>query len=123
MPKLPSQVSESVRRLNPHLFGLGGLPSPKPKQSIERPLERTQPRGKAIRKRVARSNRVIARVHIVSFRSKELDRDNLVGGCKWLRDAIACSLGIDDSERGIDWTYSQHITRGREGCVVTMEMV
>ena len=123
MATLPSNVSESVRRLNPHLFGLGGLQSPQPQQSAQGTLERPKPGGKAVRKRVARSNRVIARVHIVSFRSKDLDRDNLVGGCKWIRDAIAMSLGIDDSERGIDWTYSQHITRGREGCVVTMEII
>ena len=37
-----------------------------------------------------------------------LDHDNLVGGCKPLRDAIAALLGRDDAERhGIEWEYRQ----------------
>lgn len=37
-----------------------------------------------------------------------LDTDNLVGGAKPLRDAIAELLGRDDAERhGIEWVYRQ----------------
>lgn len=37
-----------------------------------------------------------------------LDHDNLVGGCKPLRDAVAALLGRDDAERhGIEWEYRQ----------------
>ncbi|WP_277202291.1 hypothetical protein [Victivallis vadensis] len=37
-----------------------------------------------------------------------LDHDNLVGGSKPLRDAIAKLLGRDDAERhGIEWEYRQ----------------
>lgn len=42
------------------------------------------------------------------FRGTPLDRDNLVGGFKPLRDEIARILGRDDAERdGIAWEYEQ----------------
>jgi hypothetical protein len=70
---------------------------------------------------VGRHGGVVARVAIVAFRRRELDRDNLIGGCKALRDAIAGWLGLDDSEHVVEWTYSQHITRGQRGCAVRIE--
>ena len=42
------------------------------------------------------------------YRGTPLDGDNLVGGCKPLRDEIARLLDRDDAERcGIDWQYRQ----------------
>lgn len=42
------------------------------------------------------------------YQQTELDRDNLVGGCKPLRDEIAKLIGRDDAERfGIEWQYEQ----------------
>jgi len=42
------------------------------------------------------------------YRGVPLDRDNLVGGFKPLRDEIARLLGRDDAERrGITWEYEQ----------------
>ena len=42
------------------------------------------------------------------YRGTPLDGDNLVGGCKPLRDEIARLLERDDAERcGIDWQYRQ----------------
>ena len=42
------------------------------------------------------------------YRATPLDGDNLVGGCKPLRDEIARLLDRDDAERcGIDWQYRQ----------------
>lgn len=42
------------------------------------------------------------------YRATTLDGDNLVGGCKPLRDEIARLLDRDDAERcGIDWQYRQ----------------
>ena len=42
------------------------------------------------------------------YRGTPLDRDNLVGGFKPLRDEIARVLGRDDAEhRGITWEYEQ----------------
>jgi hypothetical protein len=63
------------------------------------------------------------RIHLTSFRrpGRELDDDNLRGGCKHLRDAIAAYFGLDDAERCIMWEYSQCETRGREGVGVKIE--
>lgn len=47
---------------------------------------------------------VIAR----GYKGVPLDRDNLIGGCKPLRDEIAKLIGRDDAERyGIEWQYEQ----------------
>jgi len=52
-----------------------------------------------------------ARIEVTIVRGSgpiPLDHDNLVGGCKPLRDAIAELLGRDDAERhGIEWIYRQ----------------
>ena len=54
---------------------------------------------------------------------RELDDDNLRGGSKHLRDAIADWLGVNDNERWVEWSYSQHHTRGREGVGVKIEAI
>jgi len=60
-------------------------------------------------------------VSIIRFGSKELDSDNLAFGCKWLRDAIADSLGIDDGDKRIKWQYGQILTAGPTGSMVTIQ--
>jgi len=56
-------------------------------------------------------------VRITRISPRQLDDDNLSGGCKELRDAIAASLGRKgDSEKdGMKWEYKQekgdHATR------------
>jgi hypothetical protein len=61
-------------------------------------------------------------VSLVVFLRIALDDDNLSGGLKWLRDAIARSLGIDDGDRRIKFECAQAITSGREGTVVKIEI-
>ena len=61
------------------------------------------------------------RVCIVSVRLGILDRDNLTGGAKHLRDRIAESLGLDDRDDQIVWEYGQVQTRGRRGTMVRIE--
>lgn len=65
------------------------------------------------------------RVHLISFRraGTPLDRDNLIGGAKQIRDQIARWLGLDDNERFIAWEYSQCETRGRKGLAVQIEIL
>jgi hypothetical protein len=60
----------------------------------------------------------------MSARRRLLDEDNLVGGAKALRDAIAQLLGIDDSELGVRWHYSQAEVRteAEEGTLVRVEV-
>lgn len=61
-------------------------------------------------------------VSVVCFRRQKLDADNLVGGVKYLQDAIAASLGIDDGDESrISFEYSQHVTTGKTGTLVRVE--
>lgn len=46
-------------------------------------------------------------VAITDFRLRTLDKDNFIGGCKFLRDEIANHLGLDDAEKNIEWHYHQ----------------
>lgn len=39
--------------------------------------------------------------------SRRLDDDNLAGGCKGPRDAVAEWLGVDDGSRRLIWAYDQ----------------
>ncbi len=62
-------------------------------------------------------------VSFVCFRSRPCDDDNLQFGCKWLRDAIAASLGIDDGDKRFRWQYGQLQTNGPEGVAVTIQVL
>ena len=54
------------------------------------------------------SNRPLL-VRITRNRGRTLDTDNLAGGCKQLRDAIASAFGRkgDSAEEGFTWEYVQ----------------
>lgn len=52
-----------------------------------------------------------------------LDSDNLAGGMKHLRDAIAATLGMDDGDSRLRWCYGQVQTHGGEGVMVSVEVV
>lgn len=60
-------------------------------------------------------------VSVVVFRRQRLDDDNLSGGLKALRDAIAASVGLDDGDARIAFEYSQHIGTGKPGTLVRIE--
>ena len=62
-------------------------------------------------------------VSFVCFRSRPCDDDNLQFGCKWLRDAIANSIGIDDGDKRFRWQYHQLKTDGPEGVSVTIQIL
>jgi hypothetical protein len=72
--------------------------------------------------RVAPS-RHVARISIVAYTARMLDRDNLIAGLKGLRDSIASWLGIDDSDEIICWEYGQCWTSGRTGVAVRFEIL
>lgn len=79
-------------------------------------------------KKAGRKNRVVhrvkVRISIISVRRRLLDSDNLVAGAKQLRDVLAELLGCTDAEgSGIEWEYSQTLTRGRPGTIVKIEHV
>lgn len=62
-------------------------------------------------------------VDLVVFRRRPVDSDNLIFGCKWLRDAVANSLGVDDGHENVSWNYTQLKTTGREGVIVKIEVI
>ncbi len=47
------------------------------------------------------------RVTITRWGPRKLDSDNLIAGCKALRDGIADRLGLDDADERIVWEYTQ----------------
>lgn len=113
-----------IKALNPDLYGrgaVGGLPAKKPQPAARPAL--VQPRqgcqgGKASLAEGGPRVRVCLAVH---RRRLITDRDNLIGGCKSLRDAIARSLGLDDSDEVIEWEYHQIKTQGAQGVAVKIE--
>lgn len=59
----------------------------------------------------------VVRVIIIAARPKLIDDDNLAGGCKSLRDAIARKLGVDDGDPRVSWEYRQ-LVGPPFGCLV-----
>lgn len=115
-----NNVSETVRRLNPGLFGVDGLQNSKPKHT---PKRRCAPKNTT--KKGGKKSMGKCMVTITSFRQKPIpDRDNLIGGAKSLRDAIAKSIGLDDADKFIEWKYYQTKVekRSEEGTLVKIEI-
>lgn len=63
------------------------------------------------------------RVTITRRAPRELDGDNLVGGCKQLRDAIAELLGRkgDAEKDGLEWEYRQE--RGAAATIIEISEI
>ncbi len=115
---LPTSISETVRRLNPHLYGgqlLRPVESSEPKPIPSQVLARVP----SHHKRRKRKERIC--ITLVASRRREIDDDNNVASLKPLRDAIACNLSIDDGDERVRWEYGQLETKGTEGVIVKME--
>lgn len=119
--KFPN-ASDSFKRRNPHLFGMGGVQPEVRQPKAILPLVEKPQGHKPRRKRVAISRPTI-RVGLVNFRGKLLDGDNLITGYKGFRDAIARSLRMDDKDSVIEWEYSQLLTKGEQGTIVRIEKI
>ena len=73
-------------------------------------------------KRPAQSTRGPAyRVAFISIRARELDDDNLVAGCKQLRDVVAAHLGLADDKKSIRFSYGQMVSQGEQGTIIMIE--
>lgn len=46
-------------------------------------------------------------VRITRVAPRELDTDNLIAGCKALRDGVALWLQVDDADPRVFWVYDQ----------------
>lgn len=57
---------------------------------------------------------------MIAMRKRVLDDDNLTGGFKALRDAIARSLGVDDGDNRIRWECRQ-VRSETTGTVVVIQ--
>lgn len=110
---LPLNVSESVKKRNPDLFApVGAVESAERKRCPASALER-EPQGKQ-----GCRNGLVLVVSLIACRKRVADDDNLVAGCKPLRDAIARSVGIDDGDKRLRWEYGQIVGTGPEGVIV-----
>lgn len=101
----------------PHLAPVGALAPSKREQGSGKALDQKPRRFKGSK------GSVVVVVTIISCRRGELDSDNLVAGCKPIRDAIARSLGIDDADPRVRWEYGQCQTNGEQGCIVKLERI
>lgn len=110
-----ANASDTFKRLNPHLFGVGGVETGKPKPIVAQALVG----GGAKRKQ---GGAVLVRISLVAHRRKLTDDDNNTGSFKPLRDAIARSLGIDDGDARIAFECGQVETKGQEGTSVRIEI-
>ena len=109
-------VSESCRKLNPHLFGVGAVAGAQRERDPGQALDDKPPvQGGS-------QNRMAVRVSLIALRRRLLDGDNLQGGFKPLRDAVASSLGLDDADNVIAWEYHQMKCEGQEGAIVKIEV-
>lgn len=124
-------ASESFKRLNPHLFGLGPVPATVAESAGRRPASDTAgkaggERGIWKRRLYPRTNQKLGRVLLLRVAHRELDDDNLTASLKHLRDAIADSLlpGLPAgrADAFFRWEYGQCETRGEEGVVVKIEL-
>ena len=98
-PEFPN-ASESVKRLNPHLFAVGAVETRQSEQAA--PLV-SRPQGQQ-----AGKTSVGYRVCLVAHLKRPMDgHDNLRASLKPLVDAIAATLGIDDGDKRIEWDYHQ----------------
>jgi hypothetical protein len=113
------EPNETVKRLNPHLFGLGAVANPKRQQH-----QRSEGQDRELAQGPDRLGcRYI--ITIVSLRRRLCDgHDNLRTGAKPLVDAITSSLGFpsDDHPR-LEWHYHQLKTTGQEGTAVKVDEV
>ena len=118
MKELPKNVSESVRKRNPELYGpdLGRLANPKRQQS-----QRSQSQDRVVE---SGQTSMAYRVFIVSIRKKLVDEhDNLRTGAKPLVDTISATLGFDDADPRISWEYGQIKTTGKPGTIIKIERI
>lgn len=109
-------ISEATKRLNPDIFGVGGLGVAKRKHDPQPALDKDAPKQRP------GAGGVVIGVSIISFRRRLLDDDNNIAGNKHLRDCIAESLNLDDADPRITWDYHQIATKGQVGTLVRIQI-
>ena len=105
------ELPEHIRRLNPRAdpaHRAAGRRCPEPEPGQQRALDRSAP-APALVDGLPRP----CVVRITRVGTRRYDDDNLVGGCKELRDAVAAALGLpgDAEEDGVRFEYRQETGR------------
>ncbi len=113
--RVRASASDSFRRLNPHLFGVGAVAVQEPQRGARR---EGQP-GEL----VSVPARVGYRVTLTAYVRRNLDtRDNLRAAMKPLVDRITETLGFpSDDNPLLQWEYGQQLTHGGRGVAVRIE--
>lgn len=115
MKGIPSNVSESVRKRNPHLYAVGAVEA-----GVAKPVAAPALANRVVKhKRRASGVRVL--VSLTAFRRRPLDDDNNASSFKPIRDKIARELGVDDADPRIKFETSQILTQGQEGVLVKIQ--
>jgi hypothetical protein len=107
--------SESFRKLNPHIFGVGAMATRCAEQPALRALDQSKPQ------RAKGKGPVEIRVQCIALRHRLLDPDAVAYSMKPLTDAIADTLGVDDADPRVHWEWSQAPTGGQEGVIVKIQ--
>lgn len=111
-PAVRARITEILDAQNHHRGARD--PQPQPAEALV---------GKVPREEVLGEDAPKLRVTITRRSPRPLDDDNLVGGCKQLRDAIAELLGRkgDAEKDGLVWEYRQE--RGAKMTIITIEEI
>ena len=111
-PKTRARITEILDAQNHHRGQ--AHPEPQPAEALV---------AKVPREEVLGADAARLRVRIVRRSPRPLDDDNLIGGCKQLRDAIAELLGRkgDAEKDGLEWEYRQE--KGEKMTVITIEEI
>jgi len=83
----------------------------------------TAPKALVRREPIRKGNKsgVVVCVDLIAARHRVCDDDGNVAALKWLRDAIAESIGLDDGDPIIHWRCGQYQTQGSVGVIVRIE--
>jgi hypothetical protein len=122
MKGFPENVSKSVKLRNPHLYPVGPLRSAYGQQNDPPTLERKPSREKPSRDRVEKGSKSVLRIGFIMCRRTLQDGDNAIAGCKFLRDAVCHTLGVDDGDLRIEFYYHQIVSKDR-GMIVKITVL
>ena len=95
-----------------------GQPQPQPAGALDEPTPPRRRRARGLGRGTPAESRGGLQFDLVAFLRLRLDDDNLTGGLKPLRDAVAQSLGIDEADPRLRFVVHQCPGAGPHGVVV-----
>ena len=126
-------LSHRSRADAPNLGAMAPQKPSKPQQPLDEKHERHPRKQRAVRQVGAPKAKSTTRVGrcgspcevsitFIACSPRPIDTDNLAGGFKPLRDAVAQWLGIDDGNPGLRWEYHQADTRHVSGTIILIQV-